>query len=58
MYLLIIVRMLNTIFSPSNCEQKASAGSLQIDCEDMAMVGVGAMQDANSTLEDFVSNTL
>ncbi|GFY80239.1 hypothetical protein Acr_01g0000520 [Actinidia rufa] len=42
-----------------NCEQKkAGAGSMQSDYEDMAMVGLGAMQDANSTLEDFVSNTL
>ncbi|PSS36684.1 F-box/WD repeat-containing protein [Actinidia chinensis var. chinensis] len=37
-----------------NCEQKkAGAGSMQTDYEDMAMVGLEAMQDANSTLEDF-----
>ena len=41
---------------PGNCEkQKVGAGSLQTDYEDMSMVGLGAMQDANSTLEDFVS---
>ncbi|XP_058179566.1 uncharacterized protein LOC131298228 isoform X2 [Rhododendron vialii] len=36
-----------------NCENKSDFGALQTDYEDMAMVGLGAMQDANSTLEDF-----
>lgn len=30
--------------------------SLETDFEDMAMVGLDAMQRANSTLEDFVSS--
>ncbi|KAG5534260.1 hypothetical protein RHGRI_022396 [Rhododendron griersonianum] len=37
-----------------NCENKSDFGALQTDYEDMAMVGLGAMQDANSTLEDFL----
>ncbi|KAL6993166.1 hypothetical protein U1Q18_011283 [Sarracenia purpurea var. burkii] len=37
-----------------NCEQKAGFVSLETDYDDMAMVGLGAMQDANSTLEDFL----
>lgn len=44
-------------FLSGNCENKSDFGALQTDYEDMAMVGLGAMQDANSTLEDFVSNT-
>lgn len=36
-----------------NCENNEDFGVLQTDYEDMAMVGLGAMQDANSTLEDF-----
>ncbi|CAL5371879.1 unnamed protein product [Camellia sinensis] len=36
-----------------NCEHKAGNNSLQTDYDDMAMVGLAAMQDANSTLEDF-----
>ncbi|XP_028067719.1 uncharacterized protein LOC114270429 isoform X2 [Camellia sinensis] len=36
-----------------NCEHKAGTNSLQTDHDDMAMVGLAAMQDANSTLEDF-----
>ncbi|KAL7223387.1 hypothetical protein ACSBR1_024940 [Camellia fascicularis] len=36
-----------------NGEHKAGNDSLQTDYNDMAMVGLAAMQDANSTLEDF-----
>ncbi|KAF5957865.1 hypothetical protein HYC85_005090 [Camellia sinensis] len=37
-----------------NCEHKSGNDSLQTDYDDMAMVGLAAMQDANSTLEDFL----
>ncbi|CAL5418217.1 unnamed protein product [Camellia sinensis] len=41
-----------------NCEHKACNNSLQIDYDDMVMVGLAAMQDANSTLEDFTRNEI
>ncbi|CAL5326859.1 unnamed protein product [Camellia sinensis] len=41
--------------SEGNCEHKAGNNSLQTDYDEMAMVGLAAMQDANSTLEDFLS---
>jgi hypothetical protein len=39
-----------------DCDNKKDAGLLQTNFEDMAMVGLDAMQRANSTLEDFVSS--
>lgn len=44
----------NTV--PLQCDHKASFGSMESESEDMAMIGLDAMQRANSTLEDFVSN--
>lgn len=37
------------------CDNKLDLGSSQNYCGEMAMVGLDAMQRANSTLEDFVS---
>ncbi|CAL5374124.1 unnamed protein product [Camellia sinensis] len=42
-----------TMEAEGNCEHKAGNNSLQTDYDEMAMVGLAAMQDANSTLEDF-----
>uniref|UniRef100_A0A5B7BW97 Uncharacterized protein n=1 Tax=Davidia involucrata TaxID=16924 RepID=A0A5B7BW97_DAVIN len=39
--------------APLHCDDKAGCSLLQTDSEDMAMVGLDAMQRANSTLEDF-----
>ncbi|KAK9285468.1 hypothetical protein L1049_024662 [Liquidambar formosana] len=39
--------------SPLHCDEKIDFSSLQTDFGDMAVVGLDAMQRANSTLEDF-----
>ncbi|KAA8546787.1 hypothetical protein F0562_003216 [Nyssa sinensis] len=39
--------------APLHCDDKAGCSVLQTDSEDMALVGLDAMQRANSTLEDF-----
>ncbi|KAM7523760.1 hypothetical protein LguiA_013662 [Lonicera macranthoides] len=41
----------NTV--PLQCDHKANFGSLESETEDMAMIGLDAVQRANSTLEDF-----
>jgi len=38
-----------------DCENETYSGMLQTNFEGMAVVGLDAMQRANSTLEDFVS---
>ena len=38
------------------CERKSDSHPLQTNFEEIAMVGMDAMQRANSTLEDFVSS--
>ena len=41
-----------------DCENETYSGMLQTNFEGMAVVGLDAMQRANSTLEDFVSTCL
>ncbi|KAL6339068.1 hypothetical protein AAG906_024219 [Vitis piasezkii] len=43
---------------PLSHDTKTDIGHSETDFEDMAMIGLDAMQRANSTLEDFVSNSL
>lgn len=41
-----------------NCVDKSDSEELQSNYEELAMIGLDAMQRANSTLEDFVSVSL
>lgn len=43
---------------PLSHDTKTDIGHSETDFEDMAMIRLDAMQRANSTLEDFVSNSL
>lgn len=48
-------RTINENAIPVNINNEAEFDLLQTDNDDMAMIGLGAMERANSTLEDFVS---